>query len=168
MLAIIIVRQFPPSESFRSLVSLESRNGTKPEPEANAFMQLPSASRERLILAPSSNRRPLLCVCEALSEPARSIIESLPTVPTSGFLGSRRSTRTWNTACERDDVTFIASAGLFLGGLLVPACHGVKLWTLLGGLEIPKGPHDSSFAFKALGGSNQLPPFLYSNCPCRG
>ena len=57
---------------------------------------------ERLIFAPSSSLRPLFCVCEALSEPARSMSESLPTV------SSRRSTRTWKTAWERLLVTFMA------------------------------------------------------------
>ena len=40
----VAVRQLPPKESFNNLVSLESRKGTKPEPDAKALMQLPKAS----------------------------------------------------------------------------------------------------------------------------
>jgi len=36
-------------------------------------MQLPSASRDRFMLAPSTKRIPLLLVLEARSDPARSI-----------------------------------------------------------------------------------------------
>ncbi len=41
-------------------------------------MQLPSARRDLLMLAPSIILIPLLFVLEALSDPARSIRESLP------------------------------------------------------------------------------------------
>lgn len=56
MLAIITVRQLPPSESLSSLVIFESRKGTWPLLflSASAVMQLPSARRERLMLAPCS------------------------------------------------------------------------------------------------------------------
>ena len=100
----VTVRQLPPRESLRSRVSFESRKGTKAEPEAKALIQLPNANRDRLILAPSKSRMPLLCVCEARSEPAKSIKDNLPRVVASR---SRRSTRTWKTAWERDDVTFM-------------------------------------------------------------
>eukprot|EP00959_Pyramimonas_sp_CCMP1952_P024652 517465-Pyramimonas_sp.AAC.1 len=42
-------------------------------------MQLPSASRERLMLAPSIMRCPTFLVLAARSDPARSISDSLPT-----------------------------------------------------------------------------------------
>ena len=45
---------------------------------ASALMQLPSASRERLMLAPSVWRIPTLSVLAARSLPARSIMLSLP------------------------------------------------------------------------------------------
>lgn len=50
MLAIMVVRQLPPSESLSSRVSLESRKGTyAPFPvllrSTSALMQFPSASR---------------------------------------------------------------------------------------------------------------------------
>lgn len=47
ILAIITVLQFPPSESFRILVNLESRYGICFFPSERAFMQLPK-HRERL------------------------------------------------------------------------------------------------------------------------
>jgi hypothetical protein len=52
MLAIMVVRQLPPSESLSRRVSLESRKGTyAPLPvlfrSTSALMQLPSASRLR-------------------------------------------------------------------------------------------------------------------------
>jgi|LauGreDrversion4_2_1035121.scaffolds.fasta_scaffold213975_1 hypothetical protein len=57
MQAIIKVLVFPPRESFKSRVSLESRYGTK-EPEGldlsdRMLMQFPSANKLLLILAPS-------------------------------------------------------------------------------------------------------------------
>ena len=42
-------------------------------------MQLPSASSDRLMLAPSLRRMPLFVVFAARSDPARSTIDSLPT-----------------------------------------------------------------------------------------
>ncbi len=81
IVAIIIVLQFPPSESFSILVSLESLNGTK-KPflvlSPSALIQFASANREVLILAPSRNRIPLFSVTVPRSDPARSISESLP------------------------------------------------------------------------------------------
>eukprot|EP00965_Chrysotila_dentata_P077090 2545276-Pleurochrysis_carterae.AAC.1 len=59
------VRQLPPSESLRRRVSLESRYGmctARLVLSAKALMQLPSASSERLMLAPSVRRAPLLPV----------------------------------------------------------------------------------------------------------
>lgn len=101
----VTVRQFPPKESFSKRVNLESRKGTKAEPEAKALIQFPKANRDRLILAPSKSRIPLLCVWDARSEPAKSIKDNFPKVEASR---SRRSTRTWKTAWEREEVMFIA------------------------------------------------------------
>mmetsp|Transcript_38272 Transcript_38272/g.89363 ORF Transcript_38272/g.89363 Transcript_38272/m.89363 type:complete len:279 (-) Transcript_38272:397-1233(-) len=88
------VLQLPPNESLRRRVSFESRYGTKfvrtrrlpclpafacaSDSVASALMQLASASSDRLMLAPSTRRAPLLSVAEALSLPARSMRESLP------------------------------------------------------------------------------------------
>ena len=96
-------------------------------------MQLPSASSEQLILAPSISRMPRLSVFAARSEPARSTSESFekrrtpppsprarrraarrprPRRPTphaaarasaSAAVASRVSTAIWSTACERLD-----------------------------------------------------------------
>ena len=83
MLAIITVRQLPPRESFRSRVSLESLKGiwavdlVRAYCSQRALIQLPRASRLLLILAPSTILIPLLFVFEALSDPAKSIRESL-------------------------------------------------------------------------------------------
>ena len=65
------MRQLPPSESLSRRVILESRYGTCPTRflSASAVMQLPSASSERLMLAPSLRRAPLLSVLLARSEP---------------------------------------------------------------------------------------------------
>ena len=43
-------------------------------------MQLPSANKDLLMFAPSIIRIPRLLVFEALSEPARSMRESFPTL----------------------------------------------------------------------------------------
>ena len=59
--AIIVVRQLPPSESLSRRVSFESRNGTYAPRFArspSALMQFPRASSERLMLAPSIMRFP--------------------------------------------------------------------------------------------------------------
>ena len=81
MLAIITVLQLPPSESLRSLVSLESLYGTK-KPflflSPNALIQLAKANKDRLILAPSMSLMPLFSVTVPLSEPARSINDNFP------------------------------------------------------------------------------------------
>lgn len=88
ILVIITVLQFPPNESFKSLVSLESLYGicvfllaAAPfEPfvySHKAFMQLPKANKLLLILAPSTSLIPLLLVFEARSDPAKSIKDNL-------------------------------------------------------------------------------------------
>jgi hypothetical protein len=81
IVATIIVLQFPPKESFNILVSLLSLKGTK-NPflvlSPNALMQLAKANNEVLILAPSLNLIPLFSVTVPLSEPAKSIKDSLP------------------------------------------------------------------------------------------
>ena len=107
-LVIIVVRQLPPRLSLSSRVSFESRYGTCDAflvLSASALMQLPSARSERLMFAPSVSRCPLLSVFVARSEPARSIIESLPSLaapsPNRGF----EWTDTCNTACERDETS---------------------------------------------------------------
>mmetsp|Transcript_69640 Transcript_69640/g.191123 ORF Transcript_69640/g.191123 Transcript_69640/m.191123 type:complete len:401 (+) Transcript_69640:521-1723(+) len=111
-LAIMTVRQLPPRESFSSRVIFESRKGTWPLRflSASAVMQLPSASSERLILAPSLSRCPVLSVLLARSEPARSTIDSLPirTLPVTCAVASDCSMVTCSTACERLETWFAA------------------------------------------------------------
>lgn len=99
ILAIIIVWQFPPKESFNKRVNLESRY-VGFLPSARALIQLPRkiidyvkrnhyiyflttnqcslprASKDRFIFAPSLKRMPLHPVAAALSDPARSIIDN--------------------------------------------------------------------------------------------
>ena len=61
MVAIITVLQLPPRESFNIRVSFESLNGTKKpflDLSPSALIQLASARRLVLILAPSLNRIP--------------------------------------------------------------------------------------------------------------
>mmetsp|Transcript_105520 Transcript_105520/g.305190 ORF Transcript_105520/g.305190 Transcript_105520/m.305190 type:complete len:230 (+) Transcript_105520:1354-2043(+) len=112
MLATMTVLQLPPSESLNNRVNFESRYGTKEQPDAKALMQFPSASKERLMFAPSRSRTPRLSVCEARSEPARSIIDNFPIIvicPSPGAAGARRcSTTIWSTAWDLDEVTFMA------------------------------------------------------------
>ena len=95
--ATMTVRQPPPRLSLSRRVSRESRKGTcswsrsgRRELSASAWMQLASARSDWLILAPSLRRfelaprspslrsMPSTPVRRARSEPARSIIESLP------------------------------------------------------------------------------------------
>lgn len=90
MFAIIAVRVFPPKESFKIRVSLESLYGTYlagtsddrfpfllPSP-ASALMQLARASNDRLMFAPSNSLCPRFSVLLARSLPAKSMSESLP------------------------------------------------------------------------------------------
>lgn len=81
IVAIITVLQLPPRESLSILVNLLSLKGTK-NPflflSPKALMQLARANREVLILAPSLNLIPLFSVTVPLSEPAKSINDSLP------------------------------------------------------------------------------------------
>ena len=75
-----------------------------------ALMQLPSASRLRLMCAPSTILLPRFWVLAARSEPARSMRNSLPTrscwwMPVTRW---RCLTDTISTAWDRDDVLFAA------------------------------------------------------------
>lgn len=66
---------FPPKESFSNLVNLESLYGTKApffDLSERILIQLPKASKDLFILAPSCNLNPLFSVTAALSEPAKS------------------------------------------------------------------------------------------------
>lgn len=120
------VRQFPPSESFRSRVSLESRKGMWTRDFdlfAKALIQFPRDKSDRLMFAPSLNRIPRLLVREARSEPARSISDSLPCL-TSALMPeaqSRCSTVTWRTACDRDECWFASVASCVL--ISFPICN---------------------------------------------
>mmetsp|Transcript_13711 Transcript_13711/g.38985 ORF Transcript_13711/g.38985 Transcript_13711/m.38985 type:complete len:221 (+) Transcript_13711:1337-1999(+) len=117
MFATITVRQLPPRESLRRRVSFESRYGTNELPDASALMQFPRASSDRLMFAPSMRRTPRLSVCDARSDPARSIIDSFPM---NVSRCSRCSTVTCSTACDLDEVTFIAVGSVLLRWL--PEC----------------------------------------------
>jgi hypothetical protein len=65
-------------------------------------MQLPKASNERLMLAPSTKRMPLLFVFDALSDPARSIKLSFAILISAlaPCALSLCSTVIWSTACD--------------------------------------------------------------------
>ena len=66
----ITVLEFPPSESCRSLVSLEFRYGMCVLlPSTSAEMTLPSVESDRLILVASFNLCPVAPVLDCLSEP---------------------------------------------------------------------------------------------------
>jgi len=77
---IMTVRDLPPRESLRSLVSLESRYGMNIPflfESPSALIQFASARSDLLILAPSRRRTPLFSVTVPLSEPAKSINDNL-------------------------------------------------------------------------------------------
>jgi hypothetical protein len=81
MVAIMTVLVLPPNESFKILVSLESRYGMCSFlPSTNADITFPNALKDKLILAayliPSSLRLVLLC----RSDPAKSTKFNLPTL----------------------------------------------------------------------------------------
>ncbi len=77
--AIMIVLALPPSAFWRSIVSTESRYGTRiffffgSLFAASAEITLPSEERDWLIALPSFSRSPVAPVPDCRSEPARSI-----------------------------------------------------------------------------------------------
>jgi len=77
----MIVRVFPPKESFSNQVNFESRYGTNVFffRSAIIFMQFPSANRLLLMLDPSRTPFPTFSVFP-FSEPARSIKVNLEVV----------------------------------------------------------------------------------------
>ena len=78
-MATITVFVFPPSESWSSRVSFESRYGMCCDlPSTNAEITLPSADSDRLILVASFRRSPVACVFACRSDPARSTRLSFP------------------------------------------------------------------------------------------
>ena len=108
---------------------------------ASAWMQLASARSDWLILAPSLRRfelaprspslrsMPSTPVRRARSEPARSIIESLPLRRTAPPPPST-STRNCSTACERE-LTALASVASVVRQLL-PSRINACTWLGLG------------------------------------
>ena len=82
----------------------------------SALMQLPNASNDLLILAPSIIRCPLLLVRDARSDPAKSIMLSFPTCssPWSPARLSVYSHTICNTAWERDEVALAPVASTVL------------------------------------------------------
>mmetsp|Transcript_18873 Transcript_18873/g.59239 ORF Transcript_18873/g.59239 Transcript_18873/m.59239 type:complete len:557 (+) Transcript_18873:191-1861(+) len=136
------------SELFSSSVSLESRYGglrcgvlsRTPEPSfrwrslrvrsPRALMQLASASSDWLIFAPSRRAAPVFCVCEARSEPARSMRQILEckrrSSASAALLPSAdlRSKRSSKTACEREERRLAAVLSTFRS--CSPACSCIK------------------------------------------
>lgn len=128
MFVTITVRQLPPSESLRSRVSLESRYGMWAfinkfglfelldlfVSSQSALIQLPRASNDLLILAPSSKRIPLLFVLEARSLPARSINDNLAILISAliPWALSLCSTVIWRTAWLLELVSFASVLSL--------------------------------------------------------
>ena len=87
----------------------------------SALMQFPSASRLRLMCAPSIILLPRFCVLAARSEPAKSMRNSLPTRTCCWMPATRCRclTDTMSTACDRDDVR-LAAVGSWVRSLLPP------------------------------------------------
>ena len=113
------VRELPPSESFSSSVSVESRYGIcfveLPFPElrsASAAMQLPSAESDLLIAAPSFRRVPLDPAASDRSEPARSTSDIRLETSEPSF--SHRRTLNSTMVCARDDPAFMFVAATVL------------------------------------------------------
>jgi hypothetical protein len=75
-------------------------------------MQPPRASRDLLILAPSSKRSPRFLVALARSLPAKSMMLRVAMVwgSLTDALRSLEETLIWRTACDRDEVA-LASVG---------------------------------------------------------
>ena len=102
-------------------MSLLSLNGTK-EPflflSPKAFIQFANASSDVLIFAPSISLIPLFPVTVPLSEPARSIKESLPhkTSYSVFFILSLTANYIWHIAWDLDEVAlaFVDSVVLLL------------------------------------------------------
>mmetsp|Transcript_8589 Transcript_8589/g.38720 ORF Transcript_8589/g.38720 Transcript_8589/m.38720 type:complete len:254 (-) Transcript_8589:1049-1810(-) len=119
------VLELPPSAGCRIRVSFESRNGMcEPLPSApsvSLLMTMPRFRRDLLMLAPSFMRIPSAPVLSTRSDPARSTRLSLPTLndcrssawPASS-VSLEFSTMTMNTACDRDDSSFMRVAPVVL------------------------------------------------------
>src|SRR4051812_16559897 len=108
------VLQLPPSENLSRRVSLLFRYGTwfLLRGSHRALMQLPSASSDLLMLAPSNSRSPRFLVALARSLPARSMMLSVAMVCgslTSAFR-SFWAMLIWSTACDREE-TALAAVG---------------------------------------------------------
>mmetsp|Transcript_24140 Transcript_24140/g.60767 ORF Transcript_24140/g.60767 Transcript_24140/m.60767 type:complete len:219 (+) Transcript_24140:457-1113(+) len=108
MLAISSVLQLPPSESFRTCVSLEERYGTWSRFFSDsATMTCSRNVRDLLMWVASFSTLPVLPVFSTRSLPARSTRCSLDTT-TSSLSGCDRLSRyIVNSACERLEFLFI-------------------------------------------------------------
>ena len=106
IVATIAVAQFPPSESFSSMVITLSRYGTWGSPSLSATTTFSSACRDRLMCFASRSALPLTPVLPTRSDPARSTRWILPR-RTVSEPATRRSTDIVNTQCERLDCKFI-------------------------------------------------------------
>ena len=114
----MMVLALPPSEFCSSMVSAESRYGTRiffllagSELNASAEMQLPRQESDWLMAAPSFRRSPVAPVESARSLPARSIRLMMATL--SFAVPAARSTLVcvrmiWKMVCARDEVAFMA------------------------------------------------------------
>lgn len=104
----IAVFEFPPSESFKSLVSLELRYGMCVLfPSTNAEITFPKTESDWLILLASLSLSPVAWVRLSRSDPARSTRFSFPILV---FLSCRflDSTRMVNIAWERELTSFMS------------------------------------------------------------
>ncbi len=79
-------------------------------------MQLPKASKDLFMLAPSIILMPLLLVLLALSDPAKSIKDSLPILSSASIPASLSlcSHIICNTACDLEEVSFAPVASTYL------------------------------------------------------
>jgi hypothetical protein len=79
-------------------------------------MQLPKASKDLLMLAPSIILMPLLLVLLALSEPAKSIKDSFPILSSASMPASLSlcSHIICKTACDLEEVSLAPVASTYL------------------------------------------------------
>lgn len=97
----------------------------------SALMQFPSARSDLFIWAPSTMRFPRLCVLAALSDPAKSIINSRPILTSCVVLRTRFCCLmdTWRTAWDREDVLLAAVGSWVLS--LFPFSNMSITWNIL-------------------------------------
>ena len=143
MHAQIVVLQLPPKDSVKSLVSFESRKGTKFRGlfEASAETQFDRAAIDLFMFLASWSLSPSLPVLLSLSEPARSTMVNRAFLYTRFLLSFYAkfvsthfcSTKIYKMACDRLELLFMPvwfTARLFMPcATYYKSCSFVLMWT---------------------------------------